>query len=162
MGRRVGEGPQRRVVETRRPGPTRRHRRLSGRRTCKSGPRDVLDGSCQVEDRQRDRALVVQLGDGDGLGDSGSTTIDTSPVVEFVPSLTVYCTGTVPVNVAVGAVYVNEPVAEFRSLIVPSPAGTIGLEKVYVGLVLTSWMRSNRLGTVVEGPSPSCSRACPR
>ena len=37
--------------------------------------------------------------------------MDTSPVVEFVPSLTVYCTGTTPVNVALGAVYVKEPVA---------------------------------------------------
>ncbi len=54
----------------------------------------------------------------------GATTIDTSPVVEFVPSLTEYCTGTTPVNVAFGAVYVNEPVAESRSLIVPSPDAT--------------------------------------
>ena len=61
---------------------------------------------------------------------SGATTIDTSPVVEFVPSLTEYCTGTTPVNVESGAVYVKEPVAGFKLLIVPSPAGTIGLEKV--------------------------------
>ncbi len=31
--------------------------------------RDILHGSRQVQDRQRDGALVIQLGDGDGLGD---------------------------------------------------------------------------------------------
>ena len=60
----------------------------------------------------------------------GATTIDTSPVVEFVPSLTEYCTGTTPVNVLLGAVYVKDPVVGSRFVIVPSPAGTIASEKV--------------------------------
>ena len=50
-----------------------------------------------------------------------------------------------------GAVYVKEPVDALRLLTAPSPDGTTGFEKVYEAVVVTSWIRSFRLGTVVEG-----------